>query len=69
MTEPLPTDPPTGPPTAQRSQQRLPIVPHVPLDEKTTAPFAAWLDVELEKFEDRFRYMATPHSITKSIRR
>ena len=69
MTEPLPTDPPTGPPIAKRLKQRLPVVPHRPLDEQATAPFAAWLDVELAKFEDRFHYMATPRSIMTSIRR
>ncbi len=69
MNEPLHTNPPKKPQVQHRSKRLIPIVHHQALDEATTAPFAAWMDAELEKLEARFQRLATPRSIMRSIRR
>ena len=69
MTEPLHSKHPTEPGVAERPKRGLLVVPCQPLDEQITAPFAAWMDLELAKLEDRFHYLATPRSIMASIRR
>ena len=69
MTEPLPGTSSAKSSASVRSTRPRLIVPHPPIAEEAIAPFASWMDEQLEQFEDRFKHLMTPHSVAASLRR